>query len=82
MCSPGSFRRGPKKLIPVEMNQVVRNLGDPHLGLPGDLVHVLLELPEIRECADIHPGCHAVLERDFQLLDPLLTFGVPTSMRL
>ena len=53
------------------MGNVGWNLCNPDLSLPGDLIHMLFELPEIRKGADIHPGGNAILEGDFQLLHPL-----------
>ena len=54
VSSSASLR--PKELVPVEVDQMVWNLCNPDLSLPGDLVHMLFEAafakPDIYEYLD------------------------------
>ena len=54
---------------------MVWNLGNPDLSLQCDLVHVLLELPKIWEQVHIQSGDNAIVQGDFQFLNPLGSHG-------
>ena len=52
------------------MYQVLRDVGEPDLGIPGDVLGELLELRQVGECRNVYFSCCA-FEHRFKLDDPL-----------
>ena len=42
-----------EKLVTIEVNHMVREIGDPNLGFPDDIRRVFFETRKIHECRDI-----------------------------
>lgn len=61
----------PEEPIPVEVNQVIRHVGEPDLGFPRDVFRMLFEFPHVRKRAQIDEASLAFAEHDFELDDPL-----------